>query len=62
MNDQPNNPLHGVTLKMMLEYLIKNIGWAEMAHSMIAVHELPGINALSPLGAVHQKSPLGQQR
>ena len=30
MNNQPNNPLHGVTLKMILEYLVENIGWAEM--------------------------------
>lgn len=31
MNNQPNNPLHGVTLKMMLEYLIEHVGWQEMA-------------------------------
>ncbi len=34
MNNQPNNPLHGVTLKMILEYLVENIGWAEMAHNI----------------------------
>ncbi|MFT4841417.1 MAG: hypothetical protein ACI8UD_002522 [Planctomycetota bacterium] len=34
MNNQPNNPLHGVTLKMMLEYLVENVGWAEMGHSI----------------------------
>ena len=24
---QPNNPLHGVTLKAMLEYLVAEYGW-----------------------------------
>jgi uncharacterized protein (DUF2132 family) len=27
----PNNPLHGVTLQMMLDRLVARIGWAEMA-------------------------------
>ena len=31
MNQQPNNPLHNVTLSQMLEYLIANQGWAYMA-------------------------------
>jgi uncharacterized protein (DUF2132 family) len=31
MNEnQPGNPLHGVTLEMMLEKLVANYGWAEM--------------------------------
>jgi uncharacterized protein (DUF2132 family) len=28
---QPNNPLHGVKLMDILEYLIVNYGWDEMA-------------------------------
>lgn len=28
---QPNNPLHGVKLKDVLEYLVKEIGWEDMA-------------------------------
>lgn len=28
---QPNNPLHGVTLKMMLEELVEKYGWDEMS-------------------------------
>jgi len=28
---QPNNPLHGVTLAAMLEWLVANIGWERMA-------------------------------
>lgn len=28
---QPNNPLHGVKLKNVLEYLVKEIGWEDMA-------------------------------
>jgi len=28
--DQPNNPLHGVTLAMMLEQLVEHYGWDEL--------------------------------
>ena len=47
MNNQPNNPLHGITLKMMLEYLIENIGWAEMAHEVDinCFHNSPTLNS-----------------
>ncbi len=31
MATQPNNPLHGVTLKAMLEKLVREYGWEEMA-------------------------------
>jgi len=27
---QPNNPLHGVTLEMILRYLVNRYGWVEM--------------------------------
>ncbi|MCB9136340.1 MAG: DUF2132 domain-containing protein [Anaerolineales bacterium] len=27
---QPNNPLHGITLKMILEELVAQVGWDEM--------------------------------
>jgi len=31
MNDQqPNNPLHGITLQMMLKELVERCGWDEM--------------------------------
>lgn len=29
-NPQPNNPLHGITLKMMLEHLVVQYGWDEL--------------------------------
>jgi len=29
--EQPNNPLHGVTLKAMLEDLVARRGWPELA-------------------------------
>lgn len=29
--EQPNNPLHGVTLKMILEDLVARRGWEELA-------------------------------
>lgn len=28
---QPNNPLHGVKLKEIVEYLVEEIGWENMA-------------------------------
>jgi uncharacterized protein (DUF2132 family) len=30
-NPQPNNPLHGITLEKILEYLVEKMGWDEMA-------------------------------
>lgn len=30
-NEQPNNPLHGVTLEMMLNELVAKLGWEELA-------------------------------
>lgn len=32
MEQQPNNPLHGVKLKDMLELLVEVYGWEEMGH------------------------------
>ena len=29
MHSQPNNPLHGVTLATMVEYLVAKLGWEE---------------------------------
>ena len=29
--DQPNNPLHGVTLKAMVEDLVERRGWPDLA-------------------------------
>jgi uncharacterized protein (DUF2132 family) len=29
-NEQPNNPLHGITLEMILNQLVKQYGWAEL--------------------------------
>ena len=31
-NDQPNNPLHGITLEMILNQLVKQYGWAELGN------------------------------
>lgn len=30
MNDNETNPLHGITLKMMLEYLLAHYGWEDL--------------------------------
>jgi uncharacterized protein (DUF2132 family) len=27
MDEQPNNPLHGITLETILNYLVDNYGW-----------------------------------
>ena len=34
VNQQPNNPLHGVTLAAMLEYLVERLGWERMAQAV----------------------------
>ncbi len=34
MRDQPNNPLHGVTLAAMLEFLVEHVGWPAMAREV----------------------------
>lgn len=34
MAEQPNNPLHGVTLKALLEDLIEHIGFDEMGRAV----------------------------
>jgi len=30
MNEQPNNPLHGMTLEKILEALVAHYGWGEL--------------------------------
>jgi uncharacterized protein (DUF2132 family) len=30
MNDQPNNPLHGLTLESILTDLVSHFGWEEL--------------------------------
>ena len=34
MATQPNNPLHGITLEMMLEKLVREYGWEEMGRHL----------------------------
>jgi len=31
-NSRPNNPLHGITLEMILNQLVKQYGWAELGN------------------------------
>jgi uncharacterized protein (DUF2132 family) len=31
-NEQPNNPLHGITLEMILNQLVKRYGWVELGN------------------------------
>ena len=33
-NDQPNNPLHGLTLEAILTYLYEHYGWEALAHKI----------------------------
>lgn len=30
MNSQPNNPLHGKTLEMIVQHLVDHFGWEEL--------------------------------
>jgi uncharacterized protein (DUF2132 family) len=34
MNTHPNDPLYGVTLKMILEYLVKEYGWQTLGEDI----------------------------
>lgn len=34
MSDHPNDPLYGKTLKMIVEYLVKEYGWDELGQSI----------------------------
>lgn len=31
-NPQPNNPLHGITLEMILTHLVEQYGWRELSN------------------------------
>ena len=31
IEEQPNNPLHGVKLSDILDYLVENIGWKKLS-------------------------------
>jgi len=33
-NHQPNNPLHGVTLEMILTHLVDRYGWEELGRTI----------------------------
>ncbi len=33
-DEQPNNPLHGITLEMVLTRLVEHYGWAEMGRTI----------------------------
>ena len=33
-SEQPNNPLHGVTLEMILQQLVARYGWAELGRQI----------------------------
>ncbi|HMQ20945.1 MAG TPA: VF530 family protein [Planctomycetota bacterium] len=34
MQEQPNNPLHGVTLAAMLDFLLEELGWEGLANEV----------------------------
>ena len=34
MENNPNNPLHGIKLEMILEYLVKEYGWVELGEQI----------------------------
>ncbi len=33
-NQQPNNPLHGITLEMVLTQLVEKFGWEELGNQI----------------------------
>jgi uncharacterized protein (DUF2132 family) len=34
MNEQPNNPLHGITLEKLLNQLVDHYGWEELGRQI----------------------------
>lgn len=34
MNEQKNNPLHGITLEQILNYLVQNYGWEYLSEQV----------------------------
>jgi len=34
MNEQPNNPLHGITLEKLLTQLVDHYGWEELGRTI----------------------------
>ncbi len=44
---QPNNPLHGITLKAILEYLVAEYGWERLSEriQINSFHYEPSINS-----------------
>ncbi len=45
--EQPNNPLHGITLKTMVEYLVETYGWYDLG-GLIRINSFntnPSINS-----------------
>jgi uncharacterized protein (DUF2132 family) len=34
MTSQPNNPLHGITLEMIVTRLVEHYGWAELGRTI----------------------------
>lgn len=47
MTTQPNNPLHSITLKMIVEQLVETYGWEELAVRIRinCFYENPSINS-----------------
>ena len=46
-NEQPNNPLHGITLEMIVNQLVEQYGWAELGKRIPinCFKENPGIKS-----------------
>jgi len=46
-NEQPNNPLHGITLEMIVNQLVEQYGWAELGKriSIKCFNENPSIKS-----------------
>ncbi len=34
MNDNPNNPLHGIKLEMIINFLVETYGWDELGRKI----------------------------
>ena len=60
-NPQANNPLHGVTLEMMLHHLVAHYGWETMAE-YVNIRCFPSDPSIKSSLAFLRKTPWARQK
>ena len=60
-NEQPNNPLHGVTLEMILTRLVEQYGWEELGRR-IAIKSFTNEPSVKSSLAFLRKTPWARKK